>query len=444
MKVRSPAIVAVLTVLAAWFSPALRGDDSSYPDRPIQVIVPFGSGGNSDTMARVIQRAIADHELLPQPLVIQNVPGAGGTIGSRRALLAEPDGYTLLFLHEGIITGRYSGAASWGWRDFEPIAATGRNGGIIAVSESSPYRDLPSLLEAAAAEPETITFATNIGAPAHFWAMGLENGHPGARFRFVQTGGGASRFHALKGDHVEATAFSVAEYLSYRDGGLRALAVLSEEPDPTLPEVPTAKALGIDLKASNIQGWWAPKGTDPARLEIIRTALQVALETPDFREFAERQQIEPLFLSGEPFLEELRQREEVIAAVAPRAIAGLPNVPLALGVLTLLAGMGAFAIRPRPSVSEAARKEEAINGSPPFPVRAVALIGLTLAYVGLIGLTPLPFPLVTFVFLLATGWLLSPRTGLSPLRMAGFLALSAAIAFGVPWLFQVLLGLSMP
>lgn len=418
---------------------ALSADEEVYPSRPIQVIVPFGSGGNSDTMARIIQRAVGEHELLPQPLVIQNVPGAGGTIGSRRALLAQPDGYTLLFLHDGIITARFSGAASWGWRDFEPIAATGRNGGIIAVSEKATYPDLQSLLEAAAATPDTITFATNIGAPAHFWAMGLENGKRGARFRFVQTGGGAARFHALKGAHVEVSAFSVAEYLSYRDGGLRALAVLSEERDSALPEVPTAREQGVDLVSTNLQGWWAPKGTDPARLAVIADALEKALATPGFLEFADRQQVDPLFLEGDEFLRDLEKREAAVSSVAPRAISGLPDVPLGIGLLSLLTGIGAFLFRP-PTAPKSPTSE---NSNPP-PGKAIGLIGLTLVYVAVIGLAPVPFPPVTFVFLLAVGWLLSPGRSIPLARGAGFLFLSAIISFGVPWLFRSVLGLSMP
>jgi len=83
------------------------GDDiagSAYPQRPIKVVVPFSAGGGSDTFVRILQRAIDEQQLLEEPLVIVNVPGAGGTIGSRRVKDARPDGYTLLLLHDGILT----------------------------------------------------------------------------------------------------------------------------------------------------------------------------------------------------------------------------------------------------------------------------------------------------------------------------------------------------
>ncbi len=406
-----------------------------YPDRPIQVIVPFGAGGNSDTVARVIQRAVADHDLLPQPLVVQNVPGAGGTIGSRRALHADPDGYTLLFLHEGIITARYSGAASWSWHDFEPIAATGRNGGVIAVAEDSPFRSLTDLLEAIANEPDTHTFATNIGAPAHFWAMRLENAKPGARFRYVQAGGGAARFHALKGGHVEATAFSVAEFLSYRDGGLRALALMAEDRDSTLAGIPTAREQGIDLVSSNLQCWWAPAGTPPERTAVIAEALRAAMETPEFREFAASQQIEPLFLTGEALEAELANRETEIAQVAPRAIAGLPNLPLVLALLAAVAGVGAFLIRPR------ATRQGKVGDSTLLPRRALGLVALTLGYALVLALAPIPFFWPTFAFLLATGVLLGNRHRIA---LPAFVAFAALVAFGLPWVFETVFGIALP
>ncbi|MCB1232904.1 MAG: tripartite tricarboxylate transporter substrate binding protein [Verrucomicrobiae bacterium] len=426
-------IFSIVATLSASIFPAISGD---FPDRPIQVIVPFGAGGNSDTIARVIQRVAAEHELLPQPLVIQNVPGAGGTIGSRRALHAEPDGYTLLFLHEGIITARYSGAASWSWNDFTPIAATGRNGGVIAVAEDSRFQNLNDLLMAIAENPDTVTFATNIGAPAHFWAMRLENTKPGARFRYVQSGGGAARFHSLKGGHVEATAFSVSEFLSYRDGGLRALAVLAENRDPVLSEIPTAREQGIDVVSSNLQCWWAPKGTSPENIAVIANALEAAMHTTEFREFADSQQIEPLFLSGPELETELSNREAEIAQVAPRAIAGLPNVPLFLAILTVTAGIGSFVVRP-------ATQQGMVADSTLLRRRSVALVILTIGYVAILALVPIPFLWPTFVFLLLAGALLRDQRH-SKSAMAAFVGFSALIAFGLPRLFESVFGISLP
>ena len=105
----------------------------SYPHRPIKLVVPFGPGGGTDTYARIIEKAIEDENLLPVPLVIINLEGAGATIGSRRVKNARPDGYTMMVLHDAILTAKYSGTVNYGPEAFKPVAATGEVGMIVAV-----------------------------------------------------------------------------------------------------------------------------------------------------------------------------------------------------------------------------------------------------------------------------------------------------------------------
>ena len=141
-------------------------DATGYPDGPLKLIVPFAPGGGSDTIARIIQKAIRDEKLSPVPLVIVNVPGAGGTIGSRQVRDAKADGQTLLLLHDGIFTAKYSGKVSFGAEAFNPVAM-GRGGMVLAVKSDSRFSDLLSLLGEAASNPDSITYSTNLGAPSH-------------------------------------------------------------------------------------------------------------------------------------------------------------------------------------------------------------------------------------------------------------------------------------
>ena len=120
----------------------------AYPDGPLKLVVPFAPGGGSDTIARIIQKTIRDEKLSPVPLVIVNVPGRG-TIGSRQVRDAKADGQTLLLLHDGIFTAKYSGKVSFGAEAFEPVVAMGRGGMVLAVKSDSRFSDLSYLLEAA-------------------------------------------------------------------------------------------------------------------------------------------------------------------------------------------------------------------------------------------------------------------------------------------------------
>ena len=136
----------------------------SYPRKPVKVVVPFGAGGGSDTFTRIIQKAVAGTDLISEPLVVINVPGAGGSIGSRKVKNARPDGYTILQIHEGMLTNKYSGNSNFGPEAFSPIIGTGQMSHVIAVSKDSPFQTLTDLLQAASDEPDTHTFAVGIGA----------------------------------------------------------------------------------------------------------------------------------------------------------------------------------------------------------------------------------------------------------------------------------------
>ena len=131
-----------LLVIFLGLAGILTGAESAFPDKPIRVIVPFSAGGGSDTFVRLIQKAVEEEALLPQPLVVINVPGAGGTIGSRKLKVEEPDGYTIMCLHEAILTAKYAGNADYGPEAFEAIAGTGEIGILLAAAEDSPYENL--------------------------------------------------------------------------------------------------------------------------------------------------------------------------------------------------------------------------------------------------------------------------------------------------------------
>jgi len=314
---------ALLGILVGCSEPGQ--ETGGYPLRPIKLIVPFGAGGGSDTFGRIIQNAIETHDLLPQPMVIINVPGAGGTIGSRRVKNARPDGYTLLLLHEGILTARHSGSASYGAEAFAQIAGTGNATQVIAVADTSPHRDLVSLMNAAKQKPDSIVFSANIGAPSHFAGLMLESKQPGAAFRYTQTGGGAKRFAALQGGHVDVSAFSIAEYVQFKQSGMRALALLGPDRHPDLPRLATAREQGFDVISQNMQFWWAPLGTPDDRVAVIADALFAAMQTREVREKLAEMKITDATFRGQPLNNELADRGRRIAAVAPSSGAELPN-----------------------------------------------------------------------------------------------------------------------
>tara|TARA_B100000927_G_scaffold68643_3_gene54265 strand:- start:1529 stop:2626 length:1098 start_codon:yes stop_codon:yes gene_type:complete len=315
---------------------SLSGSCDDFPSRPITVIVPFNAGGGSDIFTRIFQKAIRENNLSPHPLVVENQGGAGGTIGSRITKDAPPDGHIIMCLHDGIYTAQHYGNADWGPDDFEPIAATGRSGVVIAVAEDSEYISLAALMAEAKERPYELVFGTNLGAPNHYSALFVQNGKPGSKFRFTQTGGGSNRLNQLIGGHVDVTGFSVAEYAQYKEAGIRALAVLSEEREPALPDLPTALEQGVDATHSLMQFWWAPKGTPRERVDYIADVLGQAMKTPYVQERLSYLQIEPIFLTGEALKAKVTERGDRLNAITIETTPPLPPLHWIILSLTII------------------------------------------------------------------------------------------------------------
>jgi tripartite-type tricarboxylate transporter receptor subunit TctC len=405
-----------------------------FPRKPLKVVVPFPAGGGSDTFTRIMQKAIRDANLLPQPMVVINVPGAGGTVGSRRVRDAKPDGYTILNLHEGIFSSKYSGRVPFGPEAFRPIAATGQSALVICVQEDSPYRSLKDLMEAATNSPDRILFGMAQGAPTHFVGRKLELAAGDAKFRFVASGGGSKRFNDLIGGHLDATPFSMAEYTSFSEGGVRALASLAAERHPDLPDLPTAREDGYDVVMTHVQYWWAPKSTPGAAVQELADALEAALRTDYVRGKLKELKIEPLFLRGQPLDEHLSAREADFRGAALVRYQGLPDpvVPVVVAVLMLMAMVVARAL-PRKHAPPA-------EGNTNQRYLAVTL-GVLAAYVLAMQIVSLPYAVATAGFIPLMGMAAGARSRRGMILLAG---VGALLAWGCFFLFTEVLVIDLP
>lgn len=422
--------------------PALSEEDV-YPDRPIRVVVPFGAGGGSDTFVRILQKSIEDNNLLSQPLVIINVPGAGGAIGSRQVLEAEPDGYTLMCLHEGIMTTKYAKRTEYGPEAFQSIAGTGEVGTVIAVAEDSKYSDLESLLDEAATRPNRVVFSANIGAPSHFAGLMLEDVRPGARFRYTQTGGGAKRFAALVGGHIDVSSFSLAEYMQFKSAGLRALAYCGKSRHPAAPELPTATEQGFDVVNSVMQFWWAPKHTPPDRVQAFADVLRRAMQTPEVQAKLAEIHTDQIFLEGDALQRSITERDASYSGVAQRDLLELPNFPLivftAFASLALVAGWQQF--REKTNAAAAAQHDSAIVDYQQRPKLALVVIALTAFYIIVLQIGWPGFRVATAVFIVIAGTLLS---GIDRKRTPILATIAIIMSLGLHFVFTNVFTIALP
>jgi putative tricarboxylic transport membrane protein len=304
-----------LTVMAA--APAT----AAWPEKPVRVIVPFGPGGTTDILARNLQKVMDEKKILPQPLVIQNV-GGHFSVGARQVMTAAPDGYTFMVIHLALLSGEIvDPRRGVGYRDFAPVALTGGFCLHPIVRQDSPYKTLKDLLDAAKEKPNTIVTGVNIGALNHMLGVFLEQGYPGARFRFVQIGGGGENFAAITGGHTQATVLSSSEYQTYKANGVRALAYSGPERLKLEPEIPTTRELGLGFDFCIENFWFAPKGTPQEAIDGLATALEKAVATDEMKAFFDKQAQTGQFMKGEAYR---RRLDEVFKQIEPVAKAAAP------------------------------------------------------------------------------------------------------------------------
>ena len=289
-------------------------ETAAWPEKPIRVIVPFGPGGTTDVFARMLQKVAQDKKMTEQLTVI-NV-GGHFSVGSIQAKNATPDGHTFLVMHLALLSGEVvDPSCALSYRDFEPVALTGGFCLNHVVRDDSPYKTLQDLINAAKEKPGQITFGVNIGALNHMGGGFLERA-AGIKFRFVQIGGGAENFAALKGGQTMTTMLSGSEYENFKSGGVRALAYTGVTRSDRQPEVPTARELGLNYDFCINNYWFAPKGTPKEAIDGLAAFLGKLMASDEVKSAQAKQASTADFIAGEAFRKNL---DETFAAVEPVA-----------------------------------------------------------------------------------------------------------------------------
>jgi tripartite-type tricarboxylate transporter receptor subunit TctC len=320
-------LLSTLCAALLAFGTGFGAAQAAWPEKPIKLVVPFKAGGTSDQTGRAFQAAIKENNLLSQPITIINV-GGHYSIGSRQVKESAPDGYNFLLIHIALMGGEGSGVLDFGYRDFEPVAATAEFCLAPMVRKDSGINSLGELLDSAKSKPDSLIFGANLGAINHMAGIMLENSHPGSKFRFVQIGGGTANFTALTGAQTNATVLSGAEVVNFTlnpDGTqsaksqIKPLAYTGAQRHPKLPDLPTAKELGFDVEFCISSWWFAPKGTPKEAVDGFASALEKASSTSRINEFYEKKLFANTFLKGDALQKSLTDTWQRILPVAQQA-----------------------------------------------------------------------------------------------------------------------------
>jgi tripartite-type tricarboxylate transporter receptor subunit TctC len=255
----------MIATLACAAMLALAGPATAqqYPDKPIKLIVPFGPGGGSDIVSRIIGQRL--QEKLGQPVVVENRPGAGGMIGNEAVANAAPDGYTIAVMTAGQIIAatmlkqpKFDPVGA-----FEPILQVAEAGLLIVTRPDYPARSIKELIDLAKAKPDEIVFASpGLGATQHL-AAELFIQSAGIKMRHVPFRTSPDAIGALLGKNVDVLFDTVTAVIGQVQAKeLRALAVTGKERFPAVPDVPTVMESGVmpGYDVATWYGFFGPRG----------------------------------------------------------------------------------------------------------------------------------------------------------------------------------------
>jgi tripartite-type tricarboxylate transporter receptor subunit TctC len=259
------------------------GRAQSYPIKPIKLILPYTAGSPNDVIARLVTPHVSAQ--LGQPLVIDNRPGGGTTIGTRAVMTADPDGYTLLWSNSPSHFIAPSVTKTAGYdpiTDFTPIATIASNANVLVIAPDLPANTLAEFIAYAKANPGKINFGYGQGTTPHLIG-GLFKLETGIDIAFVPYKGGAQAVADILGRHIHmniGTSSTLRPLV--RDGRLRALAVTGTSRMAELPEVPTMIESGYPNVTSAIYyGLFGPAGLPAEIVGRINSAANASLKSPE-------------------------------------------------------------------------------------------------------------------------------------------------------------------
>jgi tripartite-type tricarboxylate transporter receptor subunit TctC len=261
---------------------AFQAHAQPYPNKPIHIVVPFGPGGFTDVVARILQKEM--QPALGQPIIVENKPGAGSTIGTDTVAKAPPDGYNLVIVSTTHVISPhlYKSMPYDPIKDFTPVMKLGEGPYVMVEHPSLPAKTVQEVIALAKASPGQIDYASSGNGSSQHLVGALFTTMAGINLMHVPYKGSNQAMQDLVGGQVKLSFVGMPNALpNVKSGKLRALAVTSKQRSPDLPDVPTMDEAGV--KGYDATIWLAllaPKGTPPEVVHKLNTEVTKALATP--------------------------------------------------------------------------------------------------------------------------------------------------------------------
>ncbi|SHJ26583.1 putative tricarboxylic transport membrane protein [Aureimonas altamirensis DSM 21988] len=283
-----------------------------YPARDIQMIIPFGVGGGSDTLARTIANVMLELDLLPVSVLPENRPGGSGAVGYGTVAQQKGNPYVIATVSVSFFTTPLLGASPVTYKDFTPLAAIAYSPYVLAVRADSPYRSLEDMAAAERLTTSTVGVVSDAALLAKMMSNELD-----VQIDAVPFDGEGEALAAVLGGHVDFVFMNPSEVMAQVDAGaMRPVAVSSAARIAALPEVPSFKELGHDIEHVQLRGLVMPGDVEPAVVTYWNDVLRKVAESDEWRtQYVERFHDEAAFLPADKFgalIEETNARYESI------------------------------------------------------------------------------------------------------------------------------------
>ncbi|CAO1660484.1 Bug family tripartite tricarboxylate transporter substrate binding protein [Vreelandella maris] len=291
---------------------------ADYPEQDIRLIIPYGPGGATDILFRLISQEA--EKTLGESIVPVNMAGAGATLGSRNVKDADPDGYTLLGSHDTIALSKLAGTVDYSFDAFEPVALLTQTINIPTAHANHPVQSADEIADYVSENPGQVRFSMIPSSTDHFfWAQFFqETGIDMADVRLVGYPDTGEQVSALMAEEVDFAMFNLPSGGAFfQDGTFRALGIAHPERLESMPDVATLREQGIEMDHSTSRGIFAPKGTPQEVLDTIANAYGQALENEEVQSRIENEFGSVVrFLAGDDYQAFLDENEAALSAAA--------------------------------------------------------------------------------------------------------------------------------
>ena len=278
--------LSLLTLAACLAAPAMSVQAQQFPDKPITMIIPFAAGGPTDTVGRIFAQSMTG--FLKQQVIVENVGGAGGTLGAARVARADPNGYTIFLHHIGQSTapGLYRKLSYNAVDDFSPIGLVADVPMTIVARKDFPAKDLKELIAYVKKNQDKVTYANaGVGSASHLCGM-LFMSAVQASLTTVPYKGTGPAMNDLLGGQVDFMCDQTTNTTGQiKAGKIKAYAVTTKAKVPSLPNLPTMDSSGLPgFEVAVWHGLYAPKNTPKPVIDKLVAALQFAVKDPNVKQ----------------------------------------------------------------------------------------------------------------------------------------------------------------